>query len=604
MAISTGGLLSIDGPSVTMSGTGSVSLQSPTAEISPPSGFNNTFVNQQLTASGGTLQLWPNTVTGLTNTGTLQAAIGTTLYFSADLSTPLNNTNGTIKALSGGTVTPYNGIYTGGELITSGTGTFQTFDGAITPTLNNLTAAADFVVPSGISVAFAGAITNTGSFNVSQGAVYVSGDATLQGAGTITMSDVCCNILAGLSGAGNTLINESTIRGAGSIGSAGLTITNQKLINATALTNHLILKGDPLINNAMLEASGGSTLEIQSVVDNTGGTMQALTGSGVLVNSGTMQGGTLKTSGTGVFESTGGALDGTSNIPTNAGTFQVNGGASLALAGTVKNTGTISLTDSSLEINSAATLEGKKTMTFSSGSFMYGSGTLTNESTIQGSGNLGDAGTNLAQDFSDGTLSGGKDQIAGTLEIGGDIRTNAAVLAPGLRRRFSAFRLQYVGKNLAIAGSFSSAGSVTIDSTSGLSVGGSFSQTGGTTTIDGTLTAPSGPILQEGAIFGQGKITAALSSTGSGVFPWSAICRRLLTGTNGVFNLAIGGTNVGTQYSQLDVTGGAGLSGTLNIGLIELHSGRWQHVHDPDRQRCDRPICHSERVKYQLRGTL
>ncbi len=652
MAISTGGFLSIDGSSVTISGTGSVSLQSPTAAISPPSGFNNTFVNQQLisgqgvingatltnqgtiTASGGTLQLWPNTVTGLTNTGTLQAASGATLYFSGDLSTPFNNTNGTIKAFSGGTVTLYGGTYTGGKLITSGTGTFQTVDGAITPTLNDLSAAADFVVPSGGSVAFAGAITNTGTFNVTQGVVYVSGNAKLQGAGTITMSDVCCNILVGLTGAGSALINESTIRGAGSIGSAGLTITNQKLINAAALTNHLILAGDPLINNATLEASGGGTLEIRSLVDNTGGSIQALTGSVVLVNSGTIQGGTLKTSGTGVFQSTGGTLDGTTNITTNTGTFQVNGG-SLALAGTVKNNGTISLTDSSLEINSAATLEGKGTMTFSSGAFMYGSGTLTNESTIEGSGNLGDSGTNLVnegtlianqpatlyidpgtsfsnpgalvvnagstlqatsgfQNLSNGTLSGGKYQIAGTLEIGGDIRTNAAALTltgPSAQildpnnnalKHFASNTSKGVlsltlGKNLAIAGSFSSAGSVTIDSTSGLSVGGSFTQTGGTTTIDGTLTAPSGLILQQGAIFGQGKITAGLSSTGSGVVTAgdSATSPGILSvagysqGANGVLDLAIGGPSVGTQYSQLDVTGGAGLSGTLNIGLID-----------------------------------
>ena len=323
MAISTNGILFINAPSVTMSGTGSVSLQSPTAEISLGSGFNYTFVNQQLisgqgilngltlanqgtiTASGGTLQVWPNTVTGLTNTGTIQAASGATLYFSGDLPTPFNNTNGTIRALSGGTVTLYGGTYTGGKLMTSGTGVIQTVDGAITATLNNLTTAANFVIPPGGSVALEGAITNTGAFNVNGGAVFISGNATLTGAGTINMSDSCCNSLQGLTSVGNTLINESTIRGAGALGSPGLTITNQKLIDATALTNHLILAGGPLINNATLEASGGGTLEVQNAVDNTGGTIQALTGSVVLVNTGTIQGGTLKTSGTGVLQSTG-----------------------------------------------------------------------------------------------------------------------------------------------------------------------------------------------------------------------------------------------------------------------------------------------------------
>ena len=60
-------------------------------------------------------------------------------------------------------------------------------------------------------------------------------------------------------------------------------------------------------------------------------------------------------------------------------------------------------------------------------------------------------------------------------------------------------------------------------------------------------------------------MTAGDSATSPGVLSVAGYSQ----GINGVLNLAIGGTNVGTQYSQLDVTGGAGLSGTLNIGLID-----------------------------------
>jgi hypothetical protein len=99
--------------------------------------------------------------------------------------------------------------------------------------------------------------------------------------------------------------------------------------------------GAPATNTTLMEASGGATLTVENTLNNTG--EQTQNGSTVLIQNGTISGGTLTTSGTGSFQTLSGMLDGTVNIPTNAGLFTVSGRNNLNLKGTINNAGTIAL---------------------------------------------------------------------------------------------------------------------------------------------------------------------------------------------------------------------------------------------------------------------
>jgi hypothetical protein len=126
----------------------------------------------------------------------------------------------------------------------------------------------------------------------------------------------------------------------------------------------------------------------------------------------------------------------------------------------------------------------------------------------------------------------------------------------------------------ATTGSFSNAGKLAVGAGSGFGVGGSYTQTAGTTTVDGTFTAPGGFALQKGSLLGQGTVaspvtssaivTAGDATTKAEKFSVSAYTQH----STGSLNVAIGGTTVGAQYSQLAVANGVSLNGTLNVKLI------------------------------------
>jgi len=102
-----------------------------------------------------------------------------------------------------------------------------------------------------------------------------------------------------------------------------------------------------------------------------------------------------------------------------------------------------------------------------------------------------------------------------------------------------------------------------------------YTQTAGMTTVDGTLTDAFGVNLNGGKLFGTGTVAASVVSKASvtagdtlakaGILTVSAYTQQ----ATGSLNVQIGGTTVGTEYSQLNVSNGASLNGTLNIKLIK-----------------------------------
>ncbi len=382
------------------------------------------IINQStITASGGVLNIFPSPL-GATNTGTMQASSGATLNLtdSGGQGTIFNNTGGLIQALAGGTVTLTGGTISGGTLTSVGTGIFSTPAGGVNPAWKNLTSNANYLIVPGGSSTLLATITNNGTIQA-QGVLFISGSVTLTGTGSVPM--VSTGSINSLNGSG-ALTNQSSITGSGGIGDSGLTVTNQGTINATDTAHPLILSGLSLTNTKTLEASGGGTLQIANTVNNTGGTIEAQTGSTVLLDFGTINGGMLTTSGTGTFQTISGTLDGTVNIPTNAGLFTVANGNSLQMKGTINNTGTFALdsTGGCIDLDAPLTLTGtgKVTMAGSANCFLAFSSTstLTNHNTIEGAGSIGDsnpmpivnAGTILAN-VSGGTLIVQPDSVVG-----------------------------------------------------------------------------------------------------------------------------------------------------------------------------------------------
>jgi hypothetical protein len=640
------------GATVTLSGTGTVNLNSSLAQFQGTSGSNPILINQQtimgqgtlgkegfsiqnqgtINAEGGLLTVQPSSA-GIINTGTFEASSGATLDITYGFLGPFNNTGGIIKALDGGTALLEGEIYTGGTLTTVGTGVIQLTGGTV---LNGLSNSGLVQVSSNIGD-LQNTVTNTGTLQLLSGTLSMLGNVTLAGSGSLIMSGTS---FLNQNGAGGSLTNQQLIHGAGTLND--LPLTNQGTVEADNPSAPLTLASSTTTNTATLEAGGGGTLDISNneTVNNTGGVIEALTGSAVLLE-GTVNGGSLKTSGTGVIESENGTLDGTVNVPTNTGKLNVAPAFDLFLQGTVNNTGTITLTGHGcIILNQPTILTGTGKVILGSGNCIFGSGnSLTNESTIEGAGTIGDSnpmpitndGTIMANKTSPltivsngtgftnngkltvnsgstliinsvfgpfnnlvgGTLTGGTYTTTGMLEVGSAITTNAASItltgpsaeilstpttnalaALGTNATTGVLSLQ-TGQALTTGTNFSNAGKTTVGAGSSFTVGGSFTQTAGTTTVDGRLTAPSGLNLQKGTLEGKGTLAAPVSSNATVIVGDATTKAGLLTVTGsysqeakGILNVAIGGSTVGSQYSQMAVSNGVSLAGTLTIKRI------------------------------------
>ena len=407
VSIGAGNGLTIEGTTtVTLSGSGTLTINDPTARISGANG-SPTFVNQQTiqgqgslglgtmaitnngtinaNTSGGTLTVQPSTA-GIVNTGTMEASSGSTLEIIYGSPGPFSNTGGTVEALNGGTVILSAGTYTGGTLTTAGTGTFTTPAGGSNPMLNNLTNAGAFKVPAGASMTLEGTITNGGTLTV-PGELFIGNAVTLKGSGTVVMQN---GTLTQLSSA--SLANQQLIHGYGTL--SVVPITNTATISADSTGKTLTLSQEAITNSSIIEATGGGTLTIASntTVANTGaGTIEALAGSTINFG-GTVSGGTITTSGSGTIQSQNGILDGTTSTPTNAGKLDASA-FDLFMQGTVNNTGTIALSSHAcLILNKPTTLTGNGKITMTSTNCIFGSGnSFTNQGTIQGAGTIGDS---------------------------------------------------------------------------------------------------------------------------------------------------------------------------------------------------------------------
>src|SRR3984893_17457722 len=437
-------------------------------------------------------------------------------------------------------------------------------------------------------------ITNTGTISlnaVSNGTagLTVNGTRTQKGPGTVTMTNASGNYIMGpyQPSPGASLTNQITIQGAGGIGYNGIgtgnTFTNQATINANQTTPLIITNttGETFINTGTLEATNGATLELAGgTITNTGGTIHADPGSVVLLQGGptsgtTITGGTLTTSGTGIFADNCCFNTTTLNGVTisTGSVFQLNTNHTELWAGTITNNGSFQVNDqgnfgTDLNMSGAVTLKGSGTLTMSNDSanriMGYGQpspgASLTNQITIQGAGEIGlDTGgigngntfTNQATINADQTTpliitnSTGQTFInTGTLEA-----TNGAIL--GLA-----------------GGTITNTGGI-IHADSGSTVELPAGPTNGMTLTGGTLTTSGTGVIQSTCCFNNGTLDGV---TNNGTFKLIQTIENL-NGTitnNGSFQVNAAGFN-----TDLDVTGAVTLKGT---GTLTMSNDANNHI--------------------------
>src|SRR5580658_5003265 len=583
------------------------------------------------------------------NGGTVsQSGAGYMQLYGANINTAVTNSgSGTIEVLNG----PGSSV----GALTNPTGGLVTIDNGGVLTLT-------------------GAVSNAGTIamNSAGGGAYLTigaANVTLNGGGTLTMSSNSSNIIDGAAST-DTLTNQETIQGSGNIGDASLKLTNSGTINANqnvaltvepttgGLTNSgtmeatntgtlVVEASGAATNSGVIEAASNSILQmIGGTYTDTNGTIQNNAGNMLLENL-TINGGTVSQTGAASMQLYGATI----NAPvsnSSAGTIEVLNGPGSSVgpltnpAGgqvTIDNGGVLTLTgavnnDGSMIMNSAGggayltigaanvTLSGGGTLTMSSNGSNIIDGaastdTLTNQETIQGSGNIGDAslkltnsgtinanqnvaltvepttggltnsgtmeatntGTLVVEASGAATNSGAIEaasnsilqMIGGTYtDTNGTIQNNAGnmllenlTINGGTVSQTGAASMQLYGATINAPVSNSSAGTIEVLNGPGSSVGPLTNPAGGQVTIDN-----GGVLTLTGAVSNAGAI--AMNSAGGGAYLTIGAANVTLNG-GGTLTMSSNSSNIIDGAASSDtLTNQEAIQGSGNIGDASL----------------------------------
>lgn len=365
----------------------------------------------------------------LVNDGTLEAVGAAGLEIEDTTVNGSLGFIGNIIAYGGSLVDLESAIIFGGTLMSYANGVMNVvqgtdiFDGANDSSATNsgMTNSADVEVLDGQQLTLRGEINNSDYIGLDS-----TGDTTtllidstnvsLNGYGTINLSDQSGNVITGVTASATLTNNDNTISGSGQLGNGQLTLINGQYgnIDATGDVNPLIIntQGNAVINYGTLQATGAAGLLIlDTTVDSSGGGFVSLSASGgpVELQGAVLVGGSIE----GLINVIGGLsiLDGTDGkIITIAATgdVEVLDGQQLTLRGSIDDSGVINLDSSgdatTLWIDTTnASLSGGGSIKLSdlSNNIITGvtaNATLTNDDTITGSGLVGDGQLTLIND--------------------------------------------------------------------------------------------------------------------------------------------------------------------------------------------------------------
>jgi hypothetical protein len=496
-------------------GTGSLTLNGGASFTANGSGAINGAGTVNIGAGGATM-------TGSNyfyiNTGTLNVQSGATFDIQNDGSfntyaTPGSITNSGTFQKSGGTGT--SNLYSVGFTNESG-GTVQTSSGTLSfGAGGSAVGTATFIPGSGSTIAFGG------------GTFAFSGTAGSSGAGTLQIGSSGTVSFAGTHGLGSGFSFQGSMTGAGAVTVTGATSWTSGSYKGTGTLN--------LNGGATLAANGSSEINGSGTV-NIGAGGATLTG----VNFFYINTGTLNVQSGATFDITDNGNFNTYATPgsiTNSGTFQKSGGTGTSNLYTVglTNSGTLAVSSGTLSISNASNLTN-----YNSGTAMLTGGTY--------------------RVLSGATLDFGSRPIA-TLAPGTTVELN------GAGSTFTA-----LDSVTAVNGTLRVFGGKVFAPTSPITVGGTLI-VGGAPGDSGSSVNQAVTVGPNGLLRGHGSVTGAVVVNNTGhVAPGAS--PGILTFGNGVtFNsgsnldIEINGLTLGSQYSQLAVTGNAALAGNLNVSL-------------------------------------
>jgi hypothetical protein len=426
----------------------------------------------------------------------------------------------------------------------------------------------------------AASFSNTGTLTINAGDRFTAAKLTQISGSTLSGGTFVLGGNLDLTTSGsNITTNSSTLTLQGGTIMSGAT---NALANLNTNTKSLTLAGSAnftttgsFTNSGTMTINGGSTFAVISSgnLTNYHSTTKTLTGGTYTV------GGTLSAAGLDIVTDA-------ANITLNGTGKLVNSTSSANALGnlnTISSTGSLTLA-SNANFSTIGSFSNSGTLTVNKGSqFTVTTGTLTN--------------------LSGGTLTGGAYTVGGTMQLpssNGGIASNAANLTltgtstkimDGTSNAFSTFNSNTGSFTLAssatlttASSNFTNSGTVLVSKGTTLTVGGtgnSYNQSAGTTTVDGTLVGngTTGISVTGGKMLGAGTLKGNVSIGGGGTTPTINVGDAgkagllKITGTyaqlsTGTMNVSIGGTTVGTKFSQLQVSGAASLGGTLTAALV------------------------------------
>jgi hypothetical protein len=255
--------------SLTLSGSGSVNLNSTNGQYTGlVNGLNGLTLTTSSNITGAGTVADGNL--NLVNSGTINANISAqTLLVNPDTCSTCTSTNtGTLEATNGGQLTLSNGTWTqsGGGKITAAAGSDVLLQSNVSITggtlsttgsgviynaasndvfLTNVTNTGNYTIQNNGATEISGTLTNNGTItmdalgNVTE--LYLTGNTTLSGSGTVVLSSTNNQWTGYINGvAGTVLTNQSTINGWGTVGDGNVQISNASngVINSNQHRNH------------------------------------------------------------------------------------------------------------------------------------------------------------------------------------------------------------------------------------------------------------------------------------------------------------------------------------------------------------------------------
>ena len=421
-------------------------------------------------------------------------------------------------------------------------------------TVGRVVNAGAVTVSGGNSISVSGSFQNSGSFtlggsgSLGTAALYLTGDTTLTGGGSMVLTDANYSYIGGTGvltvGSGNTL------RGTGYV--------------AAGIAN----RGTVIVEGVLtVSATGGNQF------DNSGGLVQVADGSLLSVSSGSFSGGTLQGLGPGS------RLGGNGNYQNLAlaGQFLVTPGNPMIVAGTLTNTGVLTIGGSGSQGTAAlylladTTLAGSGSTVLTDANYSYIGGnsvlTVADGHTLRGAGyvaaSMANRGTVIAEGVLTVNASGNFDNTGGLVQVaqGGTLSLSSGVFSGGTVLGLgggSALSGNGSFQGTALAGSLALLGATTLDGITNagqLSVqAGASVSTRGTLANNGTLTIGGSGNQGSAALY----VVADTTLAGSGT--------TVLTDANYSY---VGGTGVLTVGSGHTLRGAGYVAATIaNQGKV------------------------------------